>query len=53
MDPFGKIKSVALHYLAGSQGQDQPKPTALLETMSRCRKLPLKVENQLASGGSR
>ncbi len=48
IDPLNKVKSAALHYLVGNPLK--PKPADPLEPLPGCRKLPLKVENQLATG---
>ncbi len=50
IDPLNKIKSVVLYYLAAKQVQDKLKPSDPLEPLRGCRKLPLKIEEQLATG---
>ena len=50
IDPLNKIKSVAFHYLAANSVKDKPKPADPLEPLPGCRKLPLKLEKQLATG---
>ena len=50
IDPLNKIKSAELHYLAAKSLKDKPKPTDPLEPLPGCHKLPLKIENQLATG---
>ena len=50
IDPLNKIKSAALYYLAANSVKQKPKPTDPLEPLPGCRKLPLKIEKQLATG---
>ena len=50
VDPMNKIKSAELHYLAANKVKSKPKATKPLEPLPGCRKLPLTIENRLATG---
>lgn len=50
IDPFRKIQSVAMHYMAAKEGSETPQPDARLSQLDGCRKLPLHVQNQVATG---
>jgi S1-C subfamily serine protease/antitoxin (DNA-binding transcriptional repressor) of toxin-antitoxin stability system len=50
IDPFHKIKSVALCYLDASSMTNKPKPTGPLDALPGCQTLALKTENQVAAG---
>ena len=50
IDPLHKMKSVTLDYLAASQVGEPPQPTERLSKLHGCRKLPLQLDGQLASG---
>lgn len=50
IDPLHKIKSATLCYLAANSLTDKPKPADPLAPLPGCRKLPLKLEEHLATG---
>ena len=50
IDPLNKIKSVALHYLLAGKVPEKTKPADPLGPLAGCRKLPLRIDNQLAAG---
>ena len=50
IDPLHRIKSVALHYLLASKVPEKIKPSDPLGSLLGCRKLPLRIDNQLATG---
>ncbi len=50
IDPLHKIRSVELHYLAANLVDEAPGAAARLSDLPGCRKLPLRIENQVACG---
>ena len=53
IDPFHKIKSVALHYvghLDPSRASEKPRPGEPTSALPGCHTLPLKIENDLVVG---
>ncbi len=50
IDPFDKVRSVALHYLNANSLEEKPKPGDPLAELNGCRKLPLKLEKHIATG---
>jgi hypothetical protein len=50
IDPFHRIKSVALHYLLAERVPEKTRPADPLGPLPGCRKLPLEIDNQLAAG---
>ena len=50
VDPLQKIHSVELHYIAAHLLDEPPKPNERLSAQRGCRKLKLKIENQVAVG---
>jgi S1-C subfamily serine protease len=50
IDPLNRIRSAALDYLPADFVHGTPGPDETLGTLPECRKLPLKVEQQLATG---
>jgi hypothetical protein len=50
IDPFEKVKSVTLSYMAADLADETLKPGGRLSAVRGCRKLPLKIDNQVASG---
>ena len=50
IDPLRRIQSVVLNYMDADKAGESPRPTARLSQLRGCRKLPLKIENQVACG---
>jgi hypothetical protein len=50
IDPMQKIRSVDFLYMTAKQAGDSLKSGTHLTDLGNCRKLPLKVENQVATG---
>jgi len=50
IDPLHKINGVKFCYMTAEQAGETPEPTAHLVDLPNCRKLSLKIENQVASG---
>ncbi len=50
IDPLHKINGVKFCYMTAEQAGETPEPTAHLVDWPNCRKLSLKIENQVASG---
>ncbi len=50
IDPFNKVKTASLFYVASNQVEEKPKPADRLNALPGCHEIPLKIHDRTAQG---